>query len=164
MEVRFYVFTNLSTNPTHSVGTPRAFASRHHIFRCTFLPASLRNRRSPTAPSFAARRKIEEKGVPRRRKLHILRFAFRGKSSVVPLCPEEIPLGDSSSPHQTHFVGLWRGPCWRPLESPGVNVLVETGRALCEPFCNGACDAIKSRMACSALLPCALRAALPRLR
>ena len=25
-----------------------------------------------------------------------------GKSSVVPLCPEEIPLGDSSSPHQTH--------------------------------------------------------------
>ena len=54
--------------------------------------------------------------MPRRRKLHILRFAFRGKSSVVPLCPEEIPLGDSSSPHQTHFVGLWRGPflhCFR---------------------------------------------------
>ncbi len=49
--------------------------------------------------------------MPRRRKLHILRFAFRGKSSVAPLCPEEIPLGDSSSPHQTHFVGLWRGPC-----------------------------------------------------
>ena len=37
------------------------------------------------APSFVARRKIGEKGVPRRRKLHILRFAFRGKSSVIPL-------------------------------------------------------------------------------
>ena len=36
-------------------------------------------------PSFVARRKIEEKGEPRRRKLHILRFAFRGKSSVIPL-------------------------------------------------------------------------------
>ena len=41
--------------------------------------------RPPVAPSFVARRKIGEKGVPRRRKLHILRFAFRGKSSVVPL-------------------------------------------------------------------------------
>ena len=34
---------------------------------------------------------------------------------------------------------------------------------MCEPFRNGAFDAIKSRMACSALLPCALRAA-PRRR
>ena len=34
---------------------------------------------------------------------------------------------------------------------------------MCEPSRNGACDAIKSRMACSALLPCALRAA-PRRR
>ena len=49
------------------------------------LPASLLIQRTPWAPSFAARRKIEEKGVPRRRKLHILRFAFRGKSSVIPL-------------------------------------------------------------------------------
>ena len=50
----------------------------------------------------------------------------------------------------------------RPLESPGVNVLKDAGRAMCEPFRNGAFDAIKSRMACSALLPCALRAALLR--
>ena len=48
--------------------------------------------------------------MPRRRKLHILRFAFRGKSSVVPLCPEEIPLGDSSSPHQTHLRWALAGP------------------------------------------------------
>ena len=34
---------------------------------------------------------------------------------------------------------------------------------MCLPPRNGACDAIKSRMACSALLPCALRAA-PRRR
>ena len=55
------------------------------IFRCTFLPAALLFQRPSGTPSFAARRKIEEKGVPRRRKLHILRFALRGKSSVVPL-------------------------------------------------------------------------------
>ena len=29
-----HVFTYLSTFPTHSVGTPRVFASRHHIFLC----------------------------------------------------------------------------------------------------------------------------------
>ena len=85
------------------------------LFDCrmgfTLLPTSQLIQRPSGTPSFAARRKIEEKDTPRRRKLHILRFAFRGKSSVVPLCPEEIPLGDSSSPHQTHFVGLWRGPC-----------------------------------------------------
>ena len=41
----FYVFTNLATNPATSGGTPRAF---------------------PTGtPSFVARRKITEKGVPR---------------------------------------------------------------------------------------------------
>ena len=63
--------------------------------------------------------------MPRRRKLRILRFAFRGKSSVVPLCPEEIPLGDSSSPTKPTYVGLWRGPYWRPPLNPqGVNGLV----------------------------------------
>ena len=29
----------------------------------------------------------------------------------------------SSSPHQTHFVGLWRGPYWRPPLDPRGNVL-----------------------------------------
>ena len=44
---------------------------------------------------------------------------------------------------------------------PRGNVLEDAGRALCEPSRNGAFDAIKSRMACtSALLPCALRAAV----
>ena len=50
-----------------------------------FLLTSLHYQRPSGTPSFAARRKIEEKGVPRRRKLRILRFAFSGKSSVVPL-------------------------------------------------------------------------------
>ena len=66
--------------------------------------------RPPAAPSFVARRKMGEKGVPRRRKLRILRFGLWAKSSVAPLCPTEIPLGDSASPQRTHFVGLRRGP------------------------------------------------------
>ena len=68
----------------------------------TFLPTSLRDERPSGTPSFAARRKIEEKGVPRRRKLHILRFAFRGKSSVVPLLllspPNPLTLGFGGAP------------------------------------------------------------------
>ena len=48
--------------------------------------------------------------MPRRRKLRILRFGLWAKSSVAPLCPTEIPLGDSASPQRTHFVGLRRGP------------------------------------------------------
>ena len=48
----------------------------------------------------------------------------------------------------------------RPPLDPRGNVLEEAGRAVCLPSRNGACDAIKSRMACSALLPCALRAAV----
>ena len=51
----------------------------------TVSPTVFSHLRPPGALSFVARRKIEEKGMPRRRKLHILRFAFRGKSSVVPL-------------------------------------------------------------------------------
>ena len=66
--------------------------------------------RPPVAPSFVARRKIGEKGVPRRRKLHILRFAFRGKSSVVPLLllspPNPLTLGFGGAP-----IG---GPRWIP--------------------------------------------------
>ena len=49
-------FTNLSTKPTVSGGD---------IFLFMFLPAALLDQRPPVAPSFAARRKIEEKGVPR---------------------------------------------------------------------------------------------------
>ena len=56
-----------------------------YVLDFTFLLAAFGIRRPPVAPSFVARRKIGEKGVPRRRKLRILRFAFRGKSSVVPL-------------------------------------------------------------------------------
>ena len=41
--------------------------------------------RSPTAPSFVARRKMGEKGVARRRKLRIPRFGLWAKSSVAPL-------------------------------------------------------------------------------
>ena len=43
-----------------------------------------------------------EKDAPRRRKLHILRFAFRGKSSVVPLLllspPNPLTLGFGGAP------------------------------------------------------------------
>ena len=91
--------------------------------------------------------------MPRRRKLHILRFAFRGKSSVVPLLLLSPP-----NPHRWALAGPLLAI---PLDPRG-NVLEDAGRALCEPFRNGAFDAIKSRMACSALFPCALRAALPR--
>ena len=49
-------FTKLSTKPTTSGGVS---------FDCTILLTSLLNRRPPVAPSFVARRKIGEKGVPR---------------------------------------------------------------------------------------------------
>ncbi len=62
-----YVFTYLSTYPTHSVGT---------IFRCTFLPTSLLIQRPPVAPSFVARRKIGEKGVPKGSKAALWNLAF----------------------------------------------------------------------------------------
>ena len=45
---------------------------------------------------------MEEKDTPRRRKLHILRFAFRGKSSVIPLLllspPNPLALGFGGAP------------------------------------------------------------------
>ena len=80
-------------------------------FVVRFLPTSLLNQRPPVAPSFVARRKIGEKGVPRRRKLHILRFAFRGKSSVVPLLLLSPP-----NPLRWALAGA---PIGGPLESPG---------------------------------------------
>ena len=90
--------------------------------------------------------------MPRRRKLHILRFAFRGKSSVVPLLLLSPP-----NPLRWALAGA---PVGDPLESPGGNVLEDTGRALVVPPRNGAFDAIKSAAACtSALLPQPLRAA-----
>ena len=42
----------------------------------TCLPTALLFRRSPTAPSFAARRKIEEKGVPKGSKAALWILAF----------------------------------------------------------------------------------------
>ena len=62
-------------------------------------------------PSFVARRKIGEKGVPRRRKLHILRFAFRGKSSVVPLLllspPNPLRWALAGAPVPKPPFGIW---------------------------------------------------------
>ena len=52
----FLVFTGI----VFSVGPPGAWS-----FCFTFLRAALGGRRPPVAPFFAARRKIEEKGVPR---------------------------------------------------------------------------------------------------
>ena len=73
-----------------------------YFFTIHYSLASLLYQRPPVAPSFVARRKIGEKGVPRRRKLHILRFAFRGKSSVVPLLllspPNPLALGFGGAP------------------------------------------------------------------
>ena len=54
--VLFLVFTGI----VFSVGPPGAWS-----FCFTFLRAALGGRRPPVAPSFAARRKIEEKGVSR---------------------------------------------------------------------------------------------------
>ena len=52
----FYVFTGI----LFSVGPPGAM-----LFCFAYLRAALGGRRPPVAPSFAARRKIEEKGVSR---------------------------------------------------------------------------------------------------
>ena len=100
--------------------------------------------------------------MPRRRKLHILRFAFRGKSSVVPLLllspPNPLTLG---------FGGAPVGGLLNPLEL----IVTGNGRALCEPFRNGACDAIASAAVprskypwgALSLIPLPLRAALPKM-
>ena len=101
----FYVITGRSARPT-------PFGEDILVF--TFLLAAFGNRRPPVAPSFVARRKMGEKGVPRRRKLHILRFAFRGKSSVVPLL--------LLSPPNPLTLGFGGAPIGGPLESPGINV------------------------------------------
>ena len=46
------------------------------VLRFTFLPGALRDRRPPVAPSFAARRKIDEKGVPKGSKAALWNLAF----------------------------------------------------------------------------------------
>ena len=59
-------------------------------FVARFLPAALGNRRPPVAPSFVARRKIGEKGVPKGSKaaLWILAFirGFGGETCGRPTC------------------------------------------------------------------------------
>ena len=85
----------------------------------SFLPGTLLVERPSGTPSFVARRKIEEKDTPRRRKLHILRFAFRGKSSVVPLLllspPNPLrwalagPLSQSRPLESCFYTGVRRG-------------------------------------------------------
>ena len=45
-------------------------------FDCTILPTSLLNRRPPVAPSFVARRKIGEKGLPKGSKPALWILAF----------------------------------------------------------------------------------------
>ena len=157
-------FTYLSTLPTTSGGPifrctfftylstiPTPFGDS--IFRRTFLPTSLLFQHPSGTPSFAARRKIEEKGVPRRRKLHILRFAFRGKSSVVPLLLLSPP-----NPLRWALAGPLLAAPLNPLE------LIVTGNRTCcvrtifpqGDFLrarNGAFDAIKSAAALR-LSPC----------
>ena len=63
-------------------------------------------------------------------------------------------------PTKPTSLGFGGAPIGGPLNPRG-NVLEEAGRAVCLRVRNSAFDAIKSRMACSALLPCALRAAVP---
>ena len=48
----------------------------HHAVCFTWLPAALLNLRPPGAPSFVARRKIEEKGVPKGSKAALWILAF----------------------------------------------------------------------------------------
>ena len=63
----FFVFTDLSTKPATSGGV---------ILRFSFLPDALGNWRPPVAPSFVARRKIGEKGVPKGSKAALWILAF----------------------------------------------------------------------------------------
>ena len=78
-------------------------------FGGTDLPGALRDRRSPTAPSFVARRKIGEKGVPR---------------GCGPLNPRGNVLGHSdvlcayvfATVHLTRLSRAWRAPhCFHAL-------------------------------------------------
>ena len=70
-------------NGSFGVGTCRVY---------TFLPAALRDLRPSGTPSFVARRKIEEKGVPRGSNAAFWELAFH--------------------------TGVWRGDVRRPYEFP----------------------------------------------
>ena len=48
--VGFFVFTYRSVFLTHSVGTPRVFASRHHIFLCLKKDMGERQIKGAAAP------------------------------------------------------------------------------------------------------------------
>ena len=63
----FCVFTGI----VFSVGPPGGV-----ILRFSFLPAAFGNWRPPVAPSFVARRKIGEKGVPKGSKAALWNLAF----------------------------------------------------------------------------------------
>ena len=94
---------------------------------------------------FVARRKIGEK---RRASSSQTLTSF-----VLPLVAKAESFRCSSSPHQTHFVGLWRGPYWRPpFRIPGVMFWATLTCCVRTAFPqgdflrarNGAFDAIKS--------------------
>ena len=83
------------------------------------------------------------------------------------------PWGTPPLPTEPSLLGFGGAPVGDPLESPELMLTVSRTYFVPTTFPqgdflrarNGACDAIKSRMACtSALLPCALRAAVPRSR
>ena len=123
----------------------------------------------------------------RRRHLSLREERYRRKACLVVASSTSfvLPFGAkaqsfrcSSSPHQTHFVGLWRGPYWRPPLDPRSNVLGHTDVLCANLFPqgdflrarNGAFDAIKSAAVprskypwgALSLIPLPLRAALLR--
>ena len=97
---RFCVFTRRGARPTTSGGC---------VLRFTYLPGALRDRRPSGTPSFAARRKIEEKGVPRGCGPLNPRGNVLGHSDV--LCANHF-----ATVHLTRLSRAWRAPhCFHAL-------------------------------------------------
>ena len=121
--------------------------------RFSFLPAALGNWRPPGAPSFVARRKIGEKGVPKGSKAALWNLAFiRGLGGETCVVYYEFavmhftrfrPVSSSQAPHPSFCLsgqklsrsaapplptkptslGFGGGPYWRPPLDPRGNVL-----------------------------------------
>ena len=103
----FLVVTDLTTQPATSGGTPRAFASRHPIFRCTFFTY---RSTLPTVSDGPIFRCTTKDGGER-----------RASSSQAPhpsFCLSGQKLSRSAAPPlptKPTYVGLWRGPLFALL-------------------------------------------------
>ena len=107
----FLDFTGRTTRPATSGGV---------ILRFSFLPGALGNWRPPVAPSFVARRKIGEKGVPKGSKaaLWILAFYTGVRRGDVPASYEFALV------QLTRFRpvrGVWQAHCFHGLDCTARN-------------------------------------------